>query len=147
MSQETIVTKLELQAGYKFVARFEQEGLPPLLMDEPFPVGEGTAPNASQVLSAAVGNCLSASALFCLQRAHIPVQAMQTRVVTRLGRNPKGRVRIAGMTVDIRLDVAEEYKSRMSRCMELFEDFCIVTESVRQGIPVDVSVDTESLAA
>ena len=65
MSQETIVTKLELQAGYKFVTRFEQQGLPPLLMDEPFPVGEGTAPNASQVLSAAVGNCLSASALFC----------------------------------------------------------------------------------
>ena len=56
MSQETIVTKLQLQEGFKFVARFEQEGLPPLLMDEPLPSGGGTAPNASQVLSAAIGN-------------------------------------------------------------------------------------------
>jgi hypothetical protein len=28
----------------------------------------------------------------------------------------------------------------MRRCLELFQDFCIVTESVRQGIPVSVDV-------
>jgi organic hydroperoxide reductase OsmC/OhrA len=105
-----------------------------LLMDEPLPLGEGTGPNASQVLSAAIGNCLSASALYCFRKAHIPVRGMQTQVVTKLGRNPQGRVRIAGLTVDIQLEVAEEHRSRMSRCMELFEDFCIVTESVRKGI-------------
>jgi hypothetical protein len=26
------------------------------------------------------------------------------------------------------------------RCLEQFEDFCIVTQSIRQGIPVSVSV-------
>ena len=61
--------------------------------------------------------------------------------------NPEGRVRIAEMSVSIQLDVAEEYRSRMSRCMELFEDFCIVTESVRHGIPVEVNVDAASMAA
>ena len=30
----------------------------------------------------------------------------------------------------------------MSRCLEIFEDFCVVTASVREGIEIDVKVDT-----
>jgi hypothetical protein len=30
---------------------------------------------------------------------------------------------------------------RSKTCLEIFEDFCIVTESVRKGIPVDVEVE------
>ena len=30
--------------------------------------------------------------------------------------------------------------SRFDRCKALYEDFCIVTESVRHGIPVNVHV-------
>jgi len=29
----------------------------------------------------------------------------------------------------------------MQRCLELFEDFCVVTQSVRAGIAVDVAVE------
>ena len=30
---------------------------------------------------------------------------------------------------------------RMRRCLELFEDFCVVTQSVRSGSEVDVAVE------
>lgn len=35
----------------------------------------------------------------------------------------------------------------MSRCLELFEDFCIVTERVRRGIMVTVEVESAEVTA
>ena len=130
MSEDTIRTKLELVDGYKFLAHFDEDRIPPLLMDEPAPLGKNAGPNPNQVLSSAVGNCLSASALFCLRKAHVAVNGMQTQVVTKLGRNPQGRIRIVEIKVHITIDVPGDQRSRMSRCMDLFEDLCIVTQSV-----------------
>ena len=49
--------------------------------------------------------------------------------------------RIGGAAARIARDVAPEDRLRIGRCMGLFKDFCVVTQSVRGGIPVDVSVE------
>lgn len=143
MSEELAVdVTLELQKGYEFLVDFQREGVPHLLMDEPPPLGEGHGPSAARVLAAAVGNCLSASALFCLRKARIDVRSMRTSVRASLVRNEKGRLRIGGIQVNIELAVAPEDRPRTGRCLELFEDFCVVTQSVRSGIDVQVEVAT-----
>jgi organic hydroperoxide reductase OsmC/OhrA len=43
--------------------------------------------------------------------------------------------------------IREENVSRSKRCLELFEDFCVVTESVRKGIEVNVDVEIGSLGS
>ena len=129
---------MELQDGYRFLVDFAQPGVPPLLLDEPEPLGDGDGPNAARVLAAAVGNCLSASALFCLRRARIDVQGMRTTVSASLSRNEAGRLRLGGIEVRIMPVVDAAEHGRMRRCLELFEDFCVVTQSVRSGIAVDV---------
>jgi len=132
---------MELQDGYRFLVDFAQPGVPPLLLDEPEPLGDGDGPNAARVLAAAVGNCLSASALYCLRRARIDVQGMHTTVSASLARNEAGRLRLGDIQVRIRPVVDAAEHGRMRRCLELFEDFCVVTQSVRSGIAVDVSVE------
>ena len=132
---------MELQDDYRFLVDFAQPGVPPLLLDEPEPLGDGDGPNAARLLAAAVGNCLSASVLFCLRRARIDVQGMRTTVSASPSRNEAGRLRLGGIAVRITPVVDAAEHGRMRRCLELFEDFCVVTQSVRSGIAVDVSVE------
>lgn len=142
MDAQEFSLRLERREGYRFAIDFEQPPVPPLLVDEPKPLGDGAGPNAARLLGAAVGNCLSASLLYCLERAHVPVHGMETRVHGTIERNDRGRLRITGLRVHLEPDVAPEDRLRMERCLGLFEDFCIVTESVRQGIHVGVEVAT-----
>lgn len=142
--EESFDLSLDLETGYEFLVRFAEEGLDDLRMDEPPPLGNGKGPNASRLLAAAVGNCLSASALFCMRKARVTVNGMRTEVEAALSRNEEGRLRIREIRVRIHPDVPIEEHDKMRRCLDLFEEFCVVTQSVRQGIPVDVAVEPRS---
>lgn len=135
---------MNLQEGYRFLVDFDQPGLAPLLLDEPEPLGEGAGPNASRLLAAAVANCMSASLLYCLRRARIEVHGLHTEVSGTPVRNDAGRLRIGRIDVRIEPVVDEADQPRMGRCLELFEDFCVVTQSVRAGIQVQASVQPVS---
>jgi organic hydroperoxide reductase OsmC/OhrA len=100
----------------------------------------GSGPNPARLLAASVGSCLAASLLFCMRKAHVEVEGMRTRVQGTLVRNERGRLRIGGLRVRLEPVLALELHDRVPRCLELFEDFCVVTASVRKGIPVDVDV-------
>ena len=136
-------TTLEQVKDYTFTISFDKDSMKTFTMDEPPPLGYESGPNASRVLAAAVGNCLSSSLLFCLQRSRIPMKHVSTKVHTTLARNEAGRWRIQGLKVDINAEPASEQdRERMKQCLSTFEDFCIVTQSVRKGIDVQVAVQT-----
>lgn len=112
-------------------------------LDEPEPLGGSAGPNASRVLAAAAANCLSASLLFCLARAKIDVGAVTTTVEGSLERRERGRLRVGGLDVTLQLKGLPADPDRLRRCLSLFEDYCIVTASIREGIPVTVAVIDE----
>lgn len=135
------VLTMEQVEDFEFRVRFDKPQYSELAMDEPEPLGKDAAPNAARFLAAAIGNCLSASLLFCARKAKVTLGPVRTRVKARIGRTEKGRLRIAGVEVEIDPQIAEEgEKEKAMRCLGLFEDYCVVTQSVRQGIPVEVSV-------
>ena len=140
--EKHFTTTLERVKDYQFRVRFDSPDMQDLMTDETEPVGKGLGPNPSRLLSAAIANCLSSSLLFCLGKARVPVNDLSASVETITRRNEKGRWRIASLKVKLHPSLREEDLDRSKRCLELFQDFCVVTESVRKGIDVQVHVDT-----
>lgn len=135
--------ELELvqQRDYEFNVKFDWPDVAELHLDEPPPLGRASGPNASRLIGAAVANCLSASLLFCLQgKFRNTPGPLRAQVQGQLERNAEGRLRIGRIDVTIRLGDDAQALKHLDRCLAQFEDFCVVTESVRRGIPVGVRV-------
>ena len=141
MEEGEFLTGIELVKDYKFRVNFHNVKEGEIMMDEPEPLGGGDHPNAGKLLAAAVGNCLAASLLFCLRKSRIEARGMKAEARVRIVRNERGRLRIGKITVEIDPGLAEEDRERAARCVTLFEDFCVVTQSVRTGIDVKVAVE------
>jgi len=134
-------TTMAQETGYRFRIRFDAEGMPDLITDEPPPLGEGKGPNPSRLLATAVGNCLAASLLFCLGKARLSVEGLEAEVLTEFTRNTAGRLRISGLKVRLLPKWTEETATKARRCLQIFEDFCVVTQAVQHGVPIEVRVD------
>lgn len=132
--------ELERVDGYEFRATFPGADHDVIVVDEPPPLGKDSGPNAARVLAVAVGNCLSASLLLCLQKSRVEVHELRTSIEGTLAKNEQGRWRIERLRVSIHAPGVPEDK--LARCRALFEDYCIVTQSVRAGLKVDVEVKT-----
>jgi organic hydroperoxide reductase OsmC/OhrA len=140
--ENTFEVTLTREDRYRFRVDFGDGRGATLQMDEPEPLGEGAGPNAARVLAAAIGNCLSASLLFCLDKARVEVSDVRTKVTGSIVRNEKGRLRLGPVKVRIEPELGAESPARIERCLDIFEEFCTVTPIVRSGIEVDVQVDT-----
>ena len=131
---------LEQEDDYAFRIRFDETTIADLMTDEPAPLGKGEGPNPTRLLAAAVANCLSASLLFALRKFKNTPGKLVTHATAELARNEQGRLRVEHIHADIRLAEAGTAHASLERILGQFENFCVVTESVRQGVAVDVSV-------
>jgi organic hydroperoxide reductase OsmC/OhrA len=143
MSEEGRFTiHLEHLDGYEFKVKFDWDTTEDVLMDEPAPLGGQAGPNASRMLAAAAANCLSASLMYCVSKADAKPHSLNTRATCKIVRTEKGRLRVGGLDVRITVSDDMEREVKLKRCLTLFEDFCIVSSSIRQGIPMQVTVET-----
>jgi len=65
---------------------------------------------------------------------------MRTKVEGTIARNEEGRWRIKGIKVRLYPELDENNRNQLDRCIEIFENYCITTQSIRKGIPVEVEV-------
>jgi organic hydroperoxide reductase OsmC/OhrA len=140
MTEDTSTIELVLQSGYRFEVDFALPGVPRLVTDSPAPLGQGAGPDAEKLLISAVANCLSSSLLFSLRKFKNELMALRTTASGQLVRNEQGRLRVGSIQVEIRLEVPAGALKQLDRALLQFEDFCVVTQSVRASIPVAVRV-------
>jgi uncharacterized OsmC-like protein len=126
--------------GFRFRIRFAEPRGRDLITDEPPPLGLGMGPNPTELLAAAVGNCLASSLLYCTQKAHLNVVGLDAQVDVETRRNAQGRLRIPTIHVRLEPEADAEVHGHMKRCQEVYESFCTVTDSLRHGIDVQVEI-------
>ena len=136
MEEETFKVSMEMVEGYRF--HIDMNSAQEIFMDEPKPLGSGEYPNAGKFLAAAVGNCLCESLSFCVRRTHTEMLSLKAEVLSKMERNERGRLRITHIKVTLHPELSDP--SKMKLCQDIFEDFCIVSQSVKAGIPMDVEV-------
>jgi uncharacterized OsmC-like protein len=140
MSEDTFSVDLLQQADYRFEARFDSPTVPALITDERPPLGADAGPSPVRLLAVGVANCLAASLLFALRKFKNEPGPMRAYATVRMVRNAQNRLRVGGMQVDLHLGVAAASLKQLDRALAQFEEFCVVTESVRAAFPVDVRV-------
>lgn len=139
MPDKTITVQIEQQQDYRLSAHFGP-GTPAITLDEPAPLGSGQGPSPVQTLASAVGACLTDSLLFALRKFKQAPEPLRTEVQAEVGRNAEGRQRVLRISVSLHLGVPAASLEHLDRVLSQFEDFCTVTQSVRQGLPVEVRV-------
>jgi len=138
----TLEINLKRKEKYKFEVDFGKDTIPTLMLDElkEVPGGEETGPTASMLLGAAVGNCLSASLIFCLEKKRIPLTDIKAKVILKRQRNEKGFWRILEINVELYPQTLLNNVENYERCLEIFRNYCIVSSSIVSGIPINVDV-------
>jgi organic hydroperoxide reductase OsmC/OhrA len=132
--------ELRQQADYRFEVHFDKPGIPVLITDEGAPVGAGAGPSPSQLMGTAVANCLAASLLFAMRKYKNEPGPLRVVATVRMVRNENRRLRIGGIDVELQLGIPAAEVQMLDRVLAQFEDFCVVTQSVRAAIPVTVRV-------
>ena len=136
---DTVSVTITQEDKFRFTVDFG-DAIAPLLTDEAPPLGEGAGPAPTHMLLAAVANCLSASLLFALRKFRNTPGRLVTHATAELVRNEQGRLRVGHIHADIQLAEAGTAHASLERILAQFENFCVVTESVRHGIEVSVSI-------
>jgi len=106
-------------------------------------------PNPSRMLALGVLGCLSASFIFCLKKRNFKVEDFKGEAEVFITRNEKDFLRVKKINVNIEPKIGDpEVLKRAKQCLKtvkdgvsFFEQYCIVTQSVRAGIEVNVNID------
>ena len=137
---DTVSVTITQRSRYQFLVDFGA-GIPTLQADEPAPLGSGEGPSPTQLLLAAVTNCLSASLFFALEKFKQDAGSITTTGAARIGRDKDNRLRVQEIAVTVRLGKGGGEIEHLDRVLAQFEAFCTVTQSVRHGIPVAITVE------
>ncbi len=99
-------------------------------------------PNPSRLVGLAVLGCLSSSFIFCLKKRDFTLDNLKAEAEVIIGRNEKGfwRVKKINVNIDVKIDDPETRK-RADQCRKMFEQYCLVTQSIRKGIDVELKMN------
>jgi organic hydroperoxide reductase OsmC/OhrA len=147
--EENTIINMNLEKSLIFKVNLGYEKLHELFIDETIDnKSKIWGPDATQLLAMAVLGCLNASFIFCLNKRNLTIDELEARAEVSFKKNESGYIRVEKIDVKItpKTDDPDTLK-RIQQCIKkvksgkmLFEENCIITSSVREGINVNVDI-------
>ena len=102
--------------------------------------GTDLGPSSVEYLLIGIGGCLATTFAYCLQKRSVDITKLDIIVDGKLAHvEPKKRLRLVNVDVTIRyLPQKNTSLKKINMCIEEFEEFCIVSQSIQNGFPINV---------
>ena len=111
-------------------------------IDEPVSFhGTDLGPSAVEYLLIGIGGCLGTTFIYCLQKNNIELESFEVVVDGKLSHTgPKKLLRIVDVDVDLNFTPKEASSDvEINRCMKEFTEYCIITNSIANGLPININ--------
>jgi uncharacterized OsmC-like protein len=141
--ESQVKVKLSLEKDMIFKCDLGDLRIKDCIIDETNKIeSEMLGPDASRLLAMAVLGCLSASFIFCFSKRDFTIDDLEAEAIVTIFRNEKGFVRVKKIDVNINPEIKNpEIQKRANQCKKMFEQYCTITASVREGIDINVNVN------
>ena len=116
-----------------------------MTIDEPEEFhGDDKGPSAVEYFGIGIGGCLGTSFAFCLKKMEVPVKTMPLTIdvgVHHSSEDEGGHLRVTDVAAEIEVALENEDDAELfDLCIESYKKYCVVTQSVIAGVPVDVQI-------
>jgi len=133
---------LRLEEEMIFKCDLGQINMKDLFIDEQHKkTQEKIGPNPSKLLALSVLGCMSSSFAFCLQKKDFSLSDFRGKAFITSKRNEKGLWRIKEIKLELQPEIDTlKMRERADQCKKFFEQFCIISESIKEGIEITTNL-------
>lgn len=113
-----------------------------LNVDEPSSFhGTDLGPSAVEYLLIGIGGCLGTTFIYCLKKNNVELEKLEVIVDGNLSHTgPKMLLRLVNVDVDLNFTPKETSTDvEITRCINEFTEYCIVTNSIANGLPIQIN--------
>ena len=104
--------------------------------------GTDVGPSPVEYFLIGIGGCLGSTFKYCLQKQDVEIDLLEVVVDGQLKHaGPKMSLKLVYIEAELFITAKnEESSDKIEQCIKNFRDYCIVTNSITQGVPIDVKV-------
>ena len=114
-----------------------------IYIDEPESFhGENKGPSPVEYFLIGVGGCMGSTFTYCLQKQDIEIESLEIVVDGHLKHaGSKMSLQLVKIDAEILLTVKNgESPDKIEHCLKTFREYCIVSNSLTHGIPIEIKV-------
>jgi uncharacterized OsmC-like protein len=105
--------------------------------------GKNRFPCPDDLFFSAIGGCILTTFLYFKNKIKLNLRDLRIVVQGKVNSVGAKGYRIMGIEVFINVETDEREKSKAEKCVELAKDYCHLTRSIEQGIPIKILYDVK----